>query len=276
MIAMISLTEDDAPFASQQLANGCDTLENLLQGLLTAETPVAEQIHAIRKLGKSLRGGFALFGLAKSSARDIQAVGRLLSESRDAVSRLSTWRKLEWSEQATSAAAITKLLEQLTLSAAHPTPPETIAWCIERVATAKARLLELPPETHAERITSGIRKLEKRVIKRAKRLDHNHEECFHDARKALKAYLGALGFLPQTTATPPQAMTDLTELLGDENDLATLSNWLERHGFNKNFVPSLWKDLSKARRKLRRKAIRDAAQLTSPRDATAQHPAPQP
>jgi hypothetical protein len=70
-------------------------------------------------------------------------------------------------------------------------------------------------------------------------------------------------------------MTDLAELLGDENDLATLSTWLERHGFNENFVPNLWKDLSKARRKLRRKAIRDAAQLTSPRDATSQHPAPE-
>lgn len=263
MIAMISLTEADAPFASEQLARGCDAMEQLLQGLLTGESPVAEQVHSIRKLGKSLRGGFALFGLAKSSAREIQAVGRLLSESRDAVSRLNTWRKLDWTEDPSSAAAITSLLEQITLSAAHPTPPETVAWCTERVASAKASLLEIPPETHSERVATGIRKLQKRVVKRAKRLTLHDEEGFHDTRKALKAYLGALGFLPHGTATPPQAMTDLAELLGDENDLATLATWLKRHGFNEKFTPKLWKKLTRARRKLRRQAIRDAAHLTA-------------
>lgn len=260
MRRMISVNDENARFASEQLANGCDSMERFLNGLLDSKGRVAEEVHAIRKLGKSLRGGFSLFRL-KDSAKEVQAIGRLLSGPRDAVSRLSTWGKLGWDEDAGAAAAILGLLDQQTHSAARRPPPETIAWCVERVTAAKKSLLELPPETLAERITTGAGKLRKQVTKRCKKLDRNGEEDFHDARKALKAYLGALGFLPEGSFVLDPCMSELAEILGDENDLATLSFWLEEHGFTTHFVPGLWVKLGKSRHKLRKQAIRDAAKL---------------
>ncbi len=264
MLPMSPPKAEDARFASDQLVHGCDTMERLLHGLGDAKGRVAEEVHAIRKLGKSLRGGFSLFQLGKSSAREIQAIGRLLSGPRDAVSRLNTWRKLAWDEDATAAAAIVALLDQQTHSAARRPPLETVAWCIERVSAARKNLHELPAEDLPDRLGRGLRKLSKQVAKRCRNLDHRGEEDFHDARKALKAYLGALGFLPEGAIPLDPKMAELPELLGDENDLATLSDWLEGHGFTADFVPDLWKKLTEARRTLRKQAIRDATHLVLP------------
>lgn len=260
---MTALSEDHARFAREQLAGGCDTMARLLVGLLDSKGRVAEEVHAIRKLGKSLRGGFSLFRLGKTSAKQIQAIGRLLSGPRDAVSRLSTWNKLGWAEDAAAAAAIAGLLEQQTHSAARRPPPETVAWCIARVAAARNDLDELPAEILSERLARGLKKLTGQVAKRCRTLDHRSEEDFHDARKALKAYLGALAFLPKGSVTPDPKMIELPELLGDENDLGTLSVWLEEHGFTEDFVPSLWEKLTEARQVLRNDAMCDAAYLVS-------------
>jgi len=256
-------SEDNARFASEQLARGCETMEHLLNGLTDSKGRVAEEVHTIRKLGKSLRGGFALFRLGRTSAKEIQAIGRLLSGPRDATSRLSTWTKLAWQGDATTVAAIAGLLDQQTHSAARRPPPATIAWCVERVAAARKNLAELPPEELAERIDGGLKKLRKRMARRCRRLHHRNHEDFHETRKALKAYLGALGFLPDGTLTPPSEMLELPELLGDENDLGTLSTWLDAHGFTERFAPLLWEELEASRHKLRKKAIRDAAALVA-------------
>lgn len=253
---MITLTEDDGQLANQRLASSCDAMEQLLTGLLDAKGRIAEEVHAIRKLGKSLRGGFSLFRLGRNSEQEIQAIGRLLAGPRDAVSRLGTWDKLAWEGDA--AAAIRGLLEQQTHSAARRPPPETVAWCLARVDAARQNLLQLPQAELAARISTGLRKLDKQVAKHCKRLHREGEEDFHDARKALKAYLGALGFLPEGLVTPDPKMLELPEILGDENDLTTLSLWLEEHGFTRNFVPTLWKQLGKSRSRLRKRAIQDA------------------
>ncbi|MEO5913004.1 MAG: CHAD domain-containing protein [Luteolibacter sp.] len=256
---MTSPTEEDARFASEQLATGCDTMVRLLNGLLDSKGRVAEEVHAIRKLGKSLRGGFSLFRLGKSSAKEIQVIGRLLSGPRDAVSRLSTWKKLAWEGDPGTTAAIYGLLEQQTHSAARRPPVETISWCVERVDAARNNLLELPVETLAARMEVGMEKLGKQVNKRCKKLEGRGEENFHDARKALKAYLGALGFLPEGAIPRDPTMVELTEVLGDENDLATLSHWLEEHGFTADFVPGLWKKLTESRKLLQKRTTLDAA-----------------
>jgi hypothetical protein len=260
---MNPLSDNDAAFASEQLVTGCNQMESLLKGLLDSKGRVAEEVHTIRKLGKSLRGGFSLFRLGETSAKEIQAIGRLLSSPRDAVSRLSTWNKLGWEGDALTAAAIFGLLDQQTHSAARRPPPETISWCVERVTIARSLLQELPATTHAERMTVGIRKLGKQVIKRCRRLDQQGEEDFHDARKALKAYLGALQFLPENTIPKNPVMAELAELLGDENDLATLSFWLEGHGFTSVFAPDLWKTLENRRKAIREQAMKDAVKLVT-------------
>ncbi len=255
--------EKEAKFARQQLLAGCDAMERLLHGLLDSKGRIAEEVHAIRKLGKSLRGGFSLFRLGKSSAKEIQAIGRLLSSPRDAVSRLSTWHKLGWNDDDSAAAAIGALLVQQTHSAARRPPPATIAWSVERVAAARKNLQELPEESLAERVEIGLKKLRKQLSKRFKKIERSGEEDFHNARKALKAYLGALGFMPEESFAPDPEMTELADVLGDENDLGTLSAWLEARGFTENFVPVLWEKLTKSRGKLRKEAIGDARRVIS-------------
>jgi hypothetical protein len=255
--------EQEAKFAREQLLAGCDTMERFLHGLLDSKGRVAEEVHAIRKLGKSLRGGFSLFRLGKNSAKEIQAIGRLLSSPRDAVSRLNTWHKLGWNDDDSASAAIGALLVQQTHSAARRPPPETIAWCAERVAAARRNLQELAENDLTERVGIGMQKLRKRLSKRFETIDHSGKEDFHDARKALKAYLGALGFMPAESFAPDPEMTKLADVLGDENDLGTLSTWLEARGFTADFVPGLWEKLTKSRAKLRKKAIEDAARIIS-------------
>lgn len=253
--------ENVAQFARDRLVTGCETMKQLLHGLLDTEGRVSEEVHALRKLGKSLRGGFSLFRLGKSSVLEIQAIGRLLSGPRDAVSRLNTWNKLAWSGDPPVAAAIAGLLEQQTHSAARRPPPETINWCIARVDAAQNELHGLPPENLAGTIAKGLEKLEKRTLKRCRKLDHRAEEDFHEARKAVKALLGAAGFLPEGVICPDPKLHDLAALLGDENDLATLSEWLESHGFTDRFAPDLWKSIKGARHGKQKEVIKDAAKL---------------
>jgi len=245
------------------LAGGCETMKRLLSGLLDSKGKVAEEIHAIRKLGKSLRGGLALFRLEKSSALEIQAIGRLLSNSRDAVSRLNTWNKLAWKKDPAVSIAIGLLLEQQTHSAARRPPPETIDWCLNRVDSALAELKGLPGANLEGLLTKGLGKLRKRALKRCGKLGLRSEEDFHEARKAVKALLGATGFLPEGMATADPQFDCLAELLGDENDLATLSLWLKQHGFTNRFAPDLRRALDEARTKLQRRIMKNVDQLSS-------------
>lgn len=187
----------------------------------------------------------------------------MLSSPRDAVSRLNTWHKLGWNDDDSAAAAIGALLVQQTHSAARRPPPETIAWCVARVAAARKNLQELPEESLAERVEVGLKKLRKQLGKRFGKIERSGEEDFHNARKALKAYLGALGFMPEDSFPPDPEMTELADVLGDENDLGTLSAWLEARGFTEHFVPGLWEKLTKSRGKLRKEAIGDAGHVIS-------------
>ncbi|MBJ7283560.1 MAG: CHAD domain-containing protein [Akkermansiaceae bacterium] len=258
-------TFEDAQFAREQLVKGCVKMESLLRGLLDSKGRIAEEVHATRKLGKALRGGFTLFGLAKISSPEIQVIGRLLAGPRDAVSRYSTWEKLAWQGGA-AAHAIGALLEQQTHSAARRPPLETVDWCIERVKSARIPVESLPAAMLEERIVQGLKRLEMRVVKRCGILQHGDQEKFHDARKAIKAYLGAIGFLPEGAVLLDPKLLVLPELLGDENDLATLSFWLKSHGFTAEFVPDLWSRLQKFRQALQKQSIAEVSILLNSSD----------
>lgn len=253
--------EADAQFIRERLAIGCFTLHQLLVELNEAQGKVAANVHAIRKLGKSLRGGCALFPLKKSPALNIQAIGRLLSGRRDAVSRLNTWNRLGWNDDPQVAAAIRSLLDQQTHSASHRPPPPAIAWCLEHIAAAQQDLQAMPAQHLAEQISHGLKTLERTTFKRCRKLEHRADKDFHQARKALKAWLGAIGFLPEGMLSHDPQLNELAELLGDENDLATLSAWLKRHGFTRQLAPGLWATLEASRRSHQRDAIRIAKDL---------------
>lgn len=253
--------EARALLARERLTSHCEALQRLLLGLLDSQGRVAEEIHAIRKMGKSLRGGLSLFRLEKSAALEIQVIGRLLSGPRDAVSRLNTWNKLGWAGEPKLGAAIFGLLDQQTHSAARRPPPETVAWCVDRVHAALEELQSLPAYDLPQRIAKGLAKLEKKTHTRCKKLTHRAEEDFHEARKAVKAWLGALVFLPQQDVTVEPILTELADWLGDENDLATLGAWLMSHGFTQRFAPDLWQALAASRDRLQSQVIEEAAHL---------------
>ena len=258
---MTPLSDAQALETRERLADGCHQLNRLLDGLLDSQGRVADEVHAIRKLGKSLRGGFSMFGLGKSSAIEIQAIGRLLAGPRDAISRYQTWTRLEWNEDGEVAAAIAGMLEQATHSAARRPPRETIAWCHKRVENAVVRLATLPTEGLGERVGKRLRKLERRAVRRCHKLSPRDPGSFHQARKALKAWLGASGLLPGELRPTPDVFTTIAGHLGDENDLTTLAIWLEEHGFTARFAPGLWDHLIQVRTRHQRIAMRKGADL---------------
>lgn len=257
---MMIPTHHAAPSTRERLTAGCDTMQLLLRGLLDSKGRVAAEVHAIRKLGKSLRGGLSLFRL-KHAGRHIQAIGRLLSGPRDAVSRLNTWNKLAWNDDPQVAAAIASLLIQQTHSAARRPPPESITWCLARVTAARHELTDIPPANLAATFAKGLTRLQRKTSKRCRHLEHCAQPDFHRTRKTIKAWLGALEFLPDDVARHDPELDQLAELLGDENDLATLAVWLDGHGFTAQFAPDLWARLKASRHHFQELAVQHAASL---------------
>ncbi len=257
--------------ARERVITGCGAMEQMLRELPDSKGRVAEQVHGIRKLGKSLRGGFILFGLGSSSAKEIQAIGRLLAAPRDAVSRLATWDGLAWKENIGAAPAIRALLVQHTHSAARKLPSEALDWCLDRVTAARSHLEKLPREDLGERVRRGLHKLERRVAKHCGKLQRRREEDFHEARKTLKAYLGAIGYLPDNVIVLEPKWLEIPELLGDENDIATLSVWLDNHGFTAHLVPTLWNRIHELREKFQTKVAEKVSHLDPPGEADYPH-----
>ncbi|MEI6178190.1 MAG: CHAD domain-containing protein [Verrucomicrobiota bacterium] len=258
---MNPIDESAAQATRDRLTDGCAAMKRLLTGLLDSKGRVAEEVHSIRKLGKSLRGGLTLFRLGKSAALEIQSIGRLLSGPRDAVSRINTWHKLAWEGDPATMAAIIGLLDIQTHSAARRPTPDVIAWCLQRVDAATNELLALPPAELADRLSKGLKRLKQRACKHCRKLDHREIEYFHETRKALKAWLGAMDYLPAETVGVDPEYVAMVELLGDENDLATLSHWLNGHGFTRRFAPNLWETLEISRRNIQRQVIESAATI---------------
>lgn len=262
---MIPTDHTPAMIVRNNLIAGCFTMKKLLVGLRDSQGRVADEVHAIRKLGKSLRGGFSLFRLEKSAGRGIQSIGRLLSGSRDAVSRSSTWSKIAWDGDSPTAAAILGLLEIQTASASRRPAEATVAWCLARVDAAVAELEALPEPKIERCLVNGSKRLKRQAVKRAHHLDHRQAKNFHEARKLLKAWLGAVDYLPCDRSPVPPLYVELAELLGDENDIATLSRWLENHGFTRKLAPELWTSLTQKRKKLQKRIIRLARNQAHPK-----------
>ncbi|MGD7652469.1 MAG: CHAD domain-containing protein [Verrucomicrobiales bacterium] len=245
-------TAPDARFARDQLITGCETMKHHLAALARADGKATRGIHTVRKFGKSLRGGFSLFGLKHSAAVEIQSIGRILAQSRDAASHLTAWKKLAWNDDPEIARTISSLLEQQKQAATIPPPPEVIAWCSARVATAESEIRQIPEDALTKRAKSGIKRLAGKITTCCATLDRNHPESFHEARKALKAWTGAISLFPHGRINPDPHLDDLLVTLGRENDLRTLAEWLRKHGFTPHFSPSLWTALSKKQRKIQK------------------------
>jgi hypothetical protein len=250
-----------AASARDQVIAGCDALREQLHGLSGTGVGLSKKIHDLRRLGKAVRGGCALFLLHDTAGREIQSIGRLLSGTRDAASRRQTWLRLEWEGDARLAAAVSSLLYKESRAVIRPWPPQALAWCLDRVDSARQQLRELPERELAEFLVKGLTRLRHRVFRRCGRLEQEEGGSFHAARKAAKAWLGAMEFLPEGIVPSDPALEKVVGWLGDENDLATLSGWLLERGFTDRFAAGLWETVRGSRRKLQRRVIRHLPEL---------------
>lgn len=250
----------------ERLLGLCDTMEARLHGLLDSKRRVSDEVHEIRKLGKALRGGLILVGMPAETVRAVAAVGRLLAGQRDAVSRRKTWERLGWEDgphvEDPSVRAVGAMLEKQARSAGRRPPQEAVVWAEARIWEVRKALARSSEVELQEELPQGVRRLRRRVCKRLKQL--GMMECdkpaFHEARKALKAWLGAQALLAEPSDGECAA---LAELLGDENDLTALETWLDARGFNKDMSPVVWQLVGDRHRKLRAKILdqRDSAKI---------------
>lgn len=227
----------------ERLVEDCLAMEGGLRHLLDPKARVADETHALRKKGKSLRGGLVLLRAPKSAVRAVGAVGRFLGAPRDSVSRQTTWRRLDLEEgpyaEEPSVAAIGALLDVHAHTATRRPPPVAVEWAEARLRHARAALVAIPDEHLDRRVEKGRRFLAKRLRKRLKAVGHDPgAEELHEARKAIKAWLGALGHLGE--AAEP-GLVEYADLLGDVNDLHVLSSWLAVHGFSPELAPIPWR-----------------------------------
>lgn len=250
----------------ERLLGLCDTMEVRLHGLLDSRRRVSEDVHEIRKLGKSLRGGLVLVGMPGETVRAVVAVGRMLAGQRDAVSRRKTWERLGWEEgphgQDPSVRAVGAMLKKLARSAGRRPPEEAVVWAEARIWEVRRALARSSEEELQAELPHGVRRLKRRVCKRLKHLGMRERDfpAFHAARKSLKAWLGAQALLAEPSDAECVA---LAELLGDENDLSALEIWLDSRGFSTDMSPVVWQLVNDRHHKLRAKIIeeRDSAKM---------------
>jgi hypothetical protein len=250
----------------ERLLGLCDAMEVRLHGLLDSKRKVSEDVHEIRKLGKSLRGGLVLVGMPTEIVREVMAVGRLLVGQRDAVSRRKTWERLTWEEgphgEDPGVRAVGAILEKLARSAGRRPPGEAVVWAEARIWEVRRALARTSEEEMQAELPHGVRRLKRRVGKRLKHLGmkKRDEPAFHETRKALKAWLGAQALLGEPA---DEECAKLAELLGDENDLSALEIWLDAHGFSQDMAPVVWYRVDDRHHKLRAKILeeRDSAKM---------------
>jgi hypothetical protein len=242
-----------------QLNADCQLLKSLIADLAAGHGRVADITHAIRQHGKILRGGLILASIDKERVRDLRRIARILAAPRDAVTCLNAWRRLDAPAEDADYQVIDDLLVLQTRITARKPPASCAAWCEQRLDVLAAALSAASLNHKDERMFRKAHKLERRVHRSAKGLAKGTSDAFHDCRKRCKAWLGAaryLGLAGEETTTCKK----LAHILGDENDLATLTDWLEAHGLALDDDHPI-KNRILSQRALLRQASRDAARM---------------
>ena len=247
---VMSFSLHEAQIVQDQLLAACSHCESLLHRLVAPDASVCDLIHQLRKLGKSLRGGIAMCKLDPHALDHLQAIGRMFSDARDSFVRLQTWDALNWHEDAIAYAAITAALEAQLDASSSPPSPAMIDWCLMLLGPVTDTIRSAPIELMAQALAIGIQQQDELIAKRCLQLQSKHPERFHRCRKAIKARLGGLDYLPCPQPELKATYKPLSDQLGEENDLATLAHWLDHHGFSQKLLPSLWCALKDKQRAL--------------------------
>ena len=246
--------------ARDRLVGGCSAMEDHLAALAEAEeAAVAGCVHEVRKLGKQLRGALTMAREAKPCVRWVTVIGRMLGEARDSTVRRETWARLGFpeAERGSIEWVIEALLDQESEVAVRRPAPEVIEWSRDALRQVRSRLEHAPEEELAERCVLGSRQMLRRLRRRLKRaVDDAEDRDFHEARKAVKAWLGGLRMLAPAHEVGLESELDaLADLLGEEHDLEVLGEWLDARGFSPATAPRVWKRLPKLQIRARRRSL---------------------
>lgn len=247
------------PSVQECLAAECEKLKQLLGRLPEAEETPTRELREIRRGVRSLRGGFKLLGLTKSTDRDLQAIARVLAAPREAIRRIEIWRKLGWIGDATIAAAVSSLLTQQAGSQLLAPTPAVIGWCASRLESATAALRGAPTKkaTHTH---GALKRLGRTAARCALRMAASGSG-FEAARKALRAWTTAVAVTGESEAPGLRNTARLAGLLRDERDLTRFADWLENHGFTRKLAPDLWRELKQTTATTRKDAIAAAGEV---------------
>lgn len=255
------MSENPSDFSAARghLLQACEDMDRMLAGLNDSHGRVADEIHEVRKRGKSLRGGLVVIGEAKPCIRWISVIGRMLGGSRDAVVRAKTWNSLGVDDSAPGCAeaAITAMLDLEAHAAARRPPQAVIDWSQSALGQVRGRLEARTDGEVSDLVMTGEAHLRKQLKKRLKRtLQRVDNKDFHDCRKAAKAWLGGMALVaPELVLRGGTEAGKLADNLGDEHDLEVLGTWLSERGFTHATTRMGWKYLLKRQEKLRRRSI---------------------
>jgi len=255
------MTEESSAFggAREALVAASLDMELRLRRLVDSKGKVAEEIHEVRKLGKRLRGALMIARDAKPCIRWVAVIGRMLGGTRDAVVRADTWARLGFEEPEAGSieAVIGALIEHQAKAAARKPPAEVVEWSLAALSQIRERLEDEKREELVARCEKGAEQMLRRLRKRLKKAAGEAEdEDFHEARKAVKAWLGGMQVLAPERQLPVEAALDkLADHLGEEHDLDVLGAWLTARGFTPATAPRVWKRLPKLQSRARRKSL---------------------
>lgn len=255
------MSQKSRPFALSRsgLLAACDEMDDRLRRLIDSKGRVADEIHALRRLGKQLRGALMIAGEPKPCIRSVGFIGSMLGGPRDAVVRLDTWKLLaiEHEVQGSIEGVITALLAQQSKSFARRPPAELVAWGQSIIGGIRMRLESAAPAALEDRCAKGAERMLRRFRKRLKKaINKADDRDFHEVRKSAKAWLGGMTLL-EPGAVPPggDEVRQLGELLGEEHDLQVFAEWLGENGFSPANVPRVWRRISKVQTRTRRASL---------------------
>jgi CHAD domain-containing protein len=237
----------------------------------TASSP-EEAVHNARKDLKKLRAllrlargelGTSVYQRENACFRDAAAG---LSGVRDADVMLVTLDKLELDEPVSG--PVRQALEAHRLSTGGGAREQAAAEAIEMLGEARARIVDWPLENDSfDALEPGLRRMYRRGRREFRAMQKSPSvEGLHEWRKRTKELwydhelLGAL-WKPVMKAVGDEAHA-LSDLLGDDHDLAVLLDWAHEHS---DPAPELVEAVEERRRDLQQQAFELGARLYADR-----------
>lgn len=246
--------------------------EERLRQLVEGEGDAAEHVHEARKMLKRLRAGMRLLCcvVGSKSCETVRGAcrdaGRLLSGSRDQTVRLQTFQNVVTAAFEDEPKSVTKAREVLEHEARKA---KSIAGDKAKSALKLMKHATMPEARWSQAGSKILGRSLRRLLKRARTeyldIRDGHSDAFHELRKRVKDLYYTLSALPPDVAdeTGPalQKLKVLSDILGEENDLAVLIEWFRDRGFTRDEHPKLWKPFEKRIRFLQEQAVKEGRML---------------